>query len=63
MQRVVEVLRGRPSNVVLSSMRPVSASKAYKRLVAQIEAADAIISDKDKTIAQLEQRLMVQVIN
>ena len=35
--------------------------KAYKRLVEQVEAADEIISDKDKTINQLEQKLLTQV--
>ena len=37
--------------------------KAYKRLVEQVEAADEILSDKDKTINQLEQKLLTQVID
>lgn len=35
--------------------------RAYKRLQEQVEAADDIISDKDKTIQQLEQKLSTQV--
>ena len=35
--------------------------KAYKRLQEQVDAADDIISDKDKTIQQLEQKLSTQV--